>query len=122
MPYTRNTSDLASTHIAPSSDYRLSHIRKGEEYEAEIHDVPIDAYISAIEERILAGIVRQQFPGGVRRYLDFACGTGRIARLIEPIATESFGVDVSAPMLELARARCARTRFACRASRAPGSL
>jgi SAM-dependent methyltransferase len=42
----------------------------------------------------------KEFPG---RYLDFACGTGRILQLGAPYFTESFGIDVSETMLAVAR-------------------
>src|SRR6185295_8842136 len=51
------------------------------------------------------------YPQGVPRYLDFACGTGRITEMMAPLAQESIGVDVSGTMLEVARVKCPHVRF-----------
>jgi SAM-dependent methyltransferase len=96
---------------ADSLDYRCSHLRNGSDYDAELHGSPIDSYLSDNEACMLAAIVARRFPAGIDRYLDFACGTGRITRLIEPLARTSFGVDVSDGMMQVARARCVRTTF-----------
>ncbi len=40
-----------------------------------------------------------------RRALDFGCGTGRSTRFLRALGYDPVGVDISAPMLERARAR-----------------
>jgi len=40
-----------------------------------------------------------------RRALDFGCGTGRSTRFLRDLGFDPVGVDISAPMLERARAR-----------------
>jgi len=50
----------------------------------------------------------QEYPG---RYLDFACGTGRILQLGFPHFVESVGIDVSDVMLAEARRRVPGARF-----------
>src|SRR5438094_7124554 len=50
----------------------------------------------------------KEFPG---RYLDFACGTGRILQLGAPYFAESFGIDVSETMLAVARRSAPTTRL-----------
>jgi SAM-dependent methyltransferase len=52
--------------------------------------------------------LRQECPG---RYLDFACGTGRILQLGFPHFAESVGIDVSNVMLAEARRRVPGARF-----------
>ena len=52
--------------------------------------------------------MREHFLSQPPRYLDFACGTGRILALLSPYCESSVGVDVSASMLDIARR--ARTR------------
>jgi SAM-dependent methyltransferase len=47
----------------------------------------------------------------VRSALDFACGTGRVLGYLESRVPVTFGVDISAEMVELARPRCGRSRF-----------
>jgi len=51
------------------------------------------------------------FPDGIERYLDFACGTGRLTREIAPMARASVGVDISETMLENARAKVPGVEF-----------
>ena len=44
-------------------------------------------------------------PDGARRALDVGCGEGRVTRELRRRGHEALGVDVSAPLVELARAR-----------------
>jgi SAM-dependent methyltransferase len=92
-------------------DYRCSHLRLGQDYEAELAGDPLAAYLMDREAQVLAAVAPRLFPNGIARYLDFACGTGRITHLLEPWARQSYGVDVSPGMLEVARRRCDRTTF-----------
>jgi len=48
---------------------------------------------------------------GRSRYLDFACGTGRILEVAAPHFAEAVGIDVSEPMLERARAKVPGARL-----------
>ena len=50
---------------------------------------------------------------GRGRYLDFACGTGRITATVAPMMAESVGIDISDSMLVVARQKCPSTRFVC---------
>lgn len=47
------------------------------------------------------------------KYLDFACGTGRIIAEIEDLTTESLGVDISPQMLDFARRKVSHTTLRC---------
>jgi SAM-dependent methyltransferase len=58
-------------------------------------------------ERLFARL-GQQYPG---RYLDFACGTGRILELGCPHFIEAIGIDVSEAMLTAARRRVPAARL-----------
>lgn len=102
---------MPDTDISSGNDYRHSHLAKGAHYDATLAQSPFDAYMSAWESRHVPSIVRGLYPGGIPRYLDFACGTGRITQQIAPLARESTGVDISPTMLEEARAKCPNTRF-----------
>jgi len=53
--------------------------------------------------RDLPGLLRKHVSG--RRALDFGCGTGRSTRFLREMAFEVIGVDLSAAMLDHARAR-----------------
>jgi ubiquinone/menaquinone biosynthesis C-methylase UbiE len=93
-------------------DYREIHLAKGDSYDATIASRPLDAYMARREEAILRGVV-PRLGLGERRYLDFACGTGRITSIVAPLVRASTGVDISESMLAGARQKCPRTRFVC---------
>jgi SAM-dependent methyltransferase len=95
----------------PITDYRDSHLDKGEDYDRELARGDFNTYMTDRERVILTRIVRELFPRGIPRYLDFACGTARITQIIEPFAHESIGVDVSPTMLEQARRKLPDVRF-----------
>jgi SAM-dependent methyltransferase len=63
------------------------------------------------EAHHLSQVLARLFPTQIPRYLDFACGTGRITQRIESQAGDSVGVDVSETMLAAARSKCRNTRF-----------
>jgi SAM-dependent methyltransferase len=94
-----------------NTDYRRSHLKKGPDYDDDLSQGDFDTYMTARECELIERIVHRGFPGGVPRYLDFACGTGRITQVVEPVAVESYGIDVSEAMLDTARAKCLRTTF-----------
>ena len=94
-----------------SDDYRASHLEKGRRYDASLAESPFDAYMAAWERRLLPTFIKRFFPNGPQRYLDFACGTGRITEQIAPLARESTGVDISPTMIEEARRKCPNTTF-----------
>ena len=92
-------------------DYRASHLEKGGRYDANLAESPFDAYMSNWERRHLPNVLRRFFPDGPRRYLDFACGTGRITELVAPMSKQSAAVDISPTMIEEAQKKCPQTRF-----------
>lgn len=95
----------------PRRDYRLSHLGRGDDYDDSLSLSPWARYMSSWEHGILTRQLPRLFPAGIPSYLDFACGTGRITAFLEHMATKSYGVDVSASMLEQARHKCTRTIF-----------
>lgn len=58
-------------------------------------------------EKIVADFCR----GKTVRLLDFACGTGRVISVLESFATEADGIDISAGMVGIAKAKCRQTNF-----------
>jgi SAM-dependent methyltransferase len=92
-------------------DYRLSHLERGPSYDAVLAETPFDAYMAAWERRHLTDIVQQLFPAGVPRYLDFACGTGRITTAVAPLSRHSVAVDISPSMIEVAKSKLPATAF-----------
>ncbi len=99
------------TQVEPDADYRTSHLDRGTDYDSRLATAPFDRYMMRQEPAIVAALVDRLFPDGVPRYLDFACGTGRMTALVEPRARESYAVDVSESMIAKARLKCPRTRF-----------
>jgi SAM-dependent methyltransferase len=97
--------------MSPVDDYRGSHVGRGEDYDAALNEEPFDRYMAEREAALLRRIVARDFGGKIPRYLDFACGTGRITSIIEILAAESHAVDVSSSMLEIAQRKCHNTRF-----------
>lgn len=63
------------------------------------------------ESEIIRRILPILFPSGIDRYLDFACGTGRVTSVVAPHANVSYGIDVSESMLSSAREKCDSTQF-----------
>ncbi len=96
-----------------SEDYRDIHKSRGGEYDETIFSSPLDAYMDRWEGYHLEQVLTRLFPAQIPRYLDFACGTGRITRRIEPRAIESVGGDISDSMLDAARSKCQSTTFVC---------
>ena len=92
-------------------DYRASHLERGGRYDANLAESPFDAYMSGWERKHLPNVIRRFFPHGPQRYLDFACGTGRITAQVAPMAGQSVGVDISPTMIEEARKKCPQTSF-----------
>ena len=91
-----------------------SHLEKGEGYDRNISSGGFDTYMADRKRENLSRVIPQLFPDRIPRFLDFACGTGRITQLMEQMAEQSFGVDVSESMVEQARRKCTRTTFIIR--------
>lgn len=75
-----------------------------------------------IEKDILQDLLRRLTRNMKIRYLDFACGTGRIVSFIAPFATSSTGIDVSEEMLARARERSPQTIFLCKDISSEGAV
>jgi ubiquinone/menaquinone biosynthesis C-methylase UbiE len=92
-------------------DYRNSHLAKGEDYDSDLSQGNFNTYMTLREYVLLDRIVGNLFKDSIPRYLDFACGTGRITSHIAPKAGKSYGVDLSPSMQEVAREKCPDTEF-----------
>jgi SAM-dependent methyltransferase len=95
------------------TSYRTSHTMAnyGLKYD-EAYKRPYKQLCFAEEKRLLEGIIRERITnGGKQKYLDFACGTGRILAYVAPSFETSMGIDISEEMQKLARAKCQGTRF-----------
>jgi ubiquinone/menaquinone biosynthesis C-methylase UbiE len=102
---------MTSTTTTSTDDYRKSHLERGQDYDSILDESEFDDYMARVEAQRLDYALARVLPAKPRRYLDFACGTGRITRQVEDSALESFGVDISASMLAQARRKCPRTTF-----------
>lgn len=109
----RHIIDRMRTEHSNAEDYRESHQQRGGCYDATIFSSPLDAYMDRWEATYLAQILPRLFPASIPRYLDFACGTGRITQRIAPHAVETYGIDVSQSMLDAAHKKCNAARFMC---------
>lgn len=84
-------------------NYRSSHLFEGigDEYDFKIYDKSSgDYYVWLREKDILNEILSEK---SFDRYMDFACGTGRILSEFEKYAKYSIGIDISEEMLEKAK-------------------
>jgi len=83
--------------MTSSKDYRDSHtaLGYGEGYHETFKTHAYRRYIWKLERCILRKIVKDQFKGGIRNHLDFACGTGRVLFYMEKYCDKSTGVDIT---------------------------
>ena len=95
------------------TSYRESHKYqgKGAEYEQYYQTQAWQKFLWSREQQIILRVLDKYLAGREVHLLDFACGTGRIAGLLEDRVTSSTGVDVSGSMLAVAREKLNRTRI-----------
>jgi SAM-dependent methyltransferase len=96
-----------------TEDYRDSHSAKGYGigYQDAFDSHPYRKYTWGTEKAILDSIIEGNRE--VLRYLDFACGTGRVLRHLEQKVGNATGVDVSEAMLTVARKQSVRASIVC---------
>lgn len=100
---------MSGRSSAPS--YRESHLAKGADYHDVFRHNPRRALLWTLEQELLARILKRFLADRPIDHLDFACGTGRILALLEDRTRSSIGIDVSASMLEVARANVRRAEL-----------
>jgi len=86
------------------SDYRNSHQapEKGVTYDQTFQEYPYRKYVWSWEKNVLKDVIEHYFQPSMKiRYLDFACGTGRIIGYLEDLVGPSIGVDISDSMLQV---------------------
>lgn len=94
-----------------TTDYRTSHLDRGEHYDCVLAGRPFDAYMAAWETRHLVSILQDLFDRPPERYLDFACGTGRVTSIVAPRCGQAMGIDVSRSMIAVARGKLPQVDF-----------
>ncbi len=95
-------------------DYRTSHLSpgKGLSYEASFQRLPYRRIVWKWEQQVLHYLfTRIRREKRFIRYVDFACGTGRILCFAERYVDEALGIDVSATMLNVAADKVRRSRL-----------
>lgn len=96
-------------------DYRKTHLskEKARRYDEEIYKKGLyDDFLWQWEQGILTRELELlQKRKEKINYLDFACGTGRIASFIEDGVDNSQGIDISQEMIALAREKVSITNF-----------
>lgn len=99
--------------MSDRSTYRDSHVGQGF---GEYYDGLISGkYDGVVWERFvrpfLGGALESERSGGKSKYLDFACGTGRITVEGTRVFRDATGVDISSDMMEVARQRAPSCRY-----------
>ena len=92
-----------------SSDYRTSHLHKGYSYDDDLSIDAWNAYTAKEELSVIRDIIQKRFPQRPTRCMDFACGTGRLTVILEDLAEECVGIDVSQSMLQKAEEKCKKS-------------
>jgi ubiquinone/menaquinone biosynthesis C-methylase UbiE len=101
-----------TTTSSPAS-YRESHLEKGKDYHDKFLKQPYLSLIWKLESEALEALVNGMARPMDIRYLDFACGTGRVVGLLEKTVGRSVGVDISQSMLDVAATHLERTELIC---------
>jgi len=100
------------TQDGNNMDYRESHLDKSHNYDETLKMGGFDTYMLERENKILNRILPELVERyQLRRYLDFACGTGRITSIFEKYLPDSMGVDISENMVSVAKEKCNKTTF-----------
>jgi SAM-dependent methyltransferase len=102
---------MVASFCMSSSSYVDSHKdpAKGRQYDAYYESDRWGRYLWSREQEVLAQALDLYFGQRSVRALDFACGTGRISKLLETRVASCTGVDVSEAMLGQARVKLQRT-------------
>lgn len=102
---------LMDTKVGYSYRESHNHAGKGAQYEAYYRKFPWQRFLWEREQQVLLRILNKYFDGREIHLLDFACGTGRITGFLESRVKTCTGVDVSMPMLAVAREKLGRTEI-----------
>ena len=83
-----------------NKDYTSSHFNKGEDYHIKFEKLPGRKIMWDLERKIINDFIDNK---EIYNHLDFACGTGRIAKFLEKNNNEQYLIDSSKKMLEFAK-------------------
>lgn len=95
------------------ADYRQSHQdKKGPDYDSDLSDGGLNQYMASREADLLPALLDRHLTGHRSRYLDFACGSGRILSIFAPLFETTIAVDVSENMINAARDKMSKANCA----------
>ena len=92
--------------MSKQASYRSSHTSSGhgDMYDQALYsDGKYDANVWKIEQEKIGEIIDKYYPSGIRRYLDYAAGAGRIISSVAPYADNAIGIDISSEMIAAGR-------------------
>ena len=105
--YFRNTKFYAIFLLKPlkkeyidKKNYTSSHFNKGEDYHIKFEKLPGRKIMWDLEKKIISDFIDNK---EINNHLDFASGTGRIAKFLEKNNKEQYLLDSSKKMLEYAK-------------------
>jgi ubiquinone/menaquinone biosynthesis C-methylase UbiE len=107
------TADGAGVPMRAMKDYRTSHMapQRGRDYDARYNAGATSFYWEHFERPCLEQLFARLSKRHSQRYLDFACGTGRILELGVKYFAEAIGIDVSESMLAKAKIKVPQARL-----------
>ena len=85
------------------TSYTNSHFLKGEDYHKKFDDFPGRKIIWKLEKKIINFFIKKFKKKKIDSYLDFASGTGRIAKFLEKRKYKQYLLDSSPKMLNYAK-------------------
>lgn len=99
--------------MASYNSYRESHKNhaKGIDYDDFYQHHSWTKFVWEQEQKVLSDILKKYFQNDKIHLLDFACGTGRITKFLENKVDTSIGVDISKPMLDIAKKKLEKTKL-----------
>ena len=80
-------------------------------YDADLAAGSLNHFMQIRESELVDEFLKGIATGPSKRYLDFACGSGRILQQISPHFGETVAVDVAASMMEQAREKVPGATF-----------
>lgn len=94
-----------------NEDYRNYYDKKQVNYYVDLVDAPLPKAFLDDKKALLGKVLKNYFNGTPKKYLDVACGYGRLTKFFEDKVEMPHGVDVSESMLQIAKKKCENTRF-----------
>lgn len=91
--------------------YTKSHFSKGKDYHKKFDNFPGRKIIWELEKKIINELIKKYKIKNINSYLDFACGTGRVAKFLEKKNYKQYLLDSSPKMLNYAKTILKKSNF-----------